>query len=248
MTLPRIVIVVSALAFLGCVAVPQGNTGTEADALARAIETATSKQAFDETGAISFGFRGTRNHVWDKQRGFFYSKAGDDEIWLDLGDRGGTAKRAGADVDEATRSKLLADAWAWFCNDTFWFNPLAKLFDEGTSRELVALDGDHAKHKGLKVTYASGGTTPGDAYLWIVDDTHKPIAVRMWVSALPMKGLEFSWGGWTSLATGALIATAHKAGPLDVSIDAPAAAATLAALEPGADRFAALVMRRAAPR
>ena len=228
----------------GCAALPAGGVGQDADALARAIEGAVNKAAWDQTGAVRFGFRGTRSFVWDRQRSFFYAKAGDTEVWLDLWDQGGTAKQAGQDVDDATRSKLLADAWGWFCNDTFWLNPLAKLFDPGTTRELVLLD--PGKPPALKVSYASGGTTPGDAYLWIVDDKNKPVAVRMWVSVLPVKGIEFSWDGWTSLATGAVVATEHRAaGVVEVAIDAPAGAATLQALEPGADRFAALVARRA---
>lgn len=229
----------------GCAALPTGGAGSDADALAHAIESAVGKDAWERTGAVRFGFRGKRSFVWDKQRSFFYGNSGDDEVWLDLWDRSGTARRAGVDVDEATRAKLLADAWAWFCNDTFWLNPLVKLFDEGTTRELVVLEGGR-RERALKVSYASGGATPGDSYLWIVDDENRPIAVRMWVSVLPVKGIEITWDGWTSLATGAAVATRHVAvGALDITIDDPVGAATLAALEPGPDRFAVLVERRA---
>lgn len=238
------------LAFASCASLPAGDK-TGADDVARAIETAVNKPAWDQTGAIKFGFRKQRQHVWDKERGFFHMQRGDEEVLLDLWDRGGFAKKAGVDVDDATRAKLLNDAWTMFCNDTFWLNPLVKLFDDDVTRELVSIDGQ----RGLKVSYASGGTTPGDAYVWILDDAKetnaanggiKPVAVKMWVSALPVKGIQFSWTSWTTLATGALITTTHSAGPVEVTVDDPVGATSLAALEPNTpDRFASLVARRA---
>lgn len=232
-----------ALTSASCASLPAGDNNG-ADDVARAIEASVNKPAWDQTGAVKFGFRKQRQHVWDKERGFFHMQRGDEEVWLDLWDRGGFAKKAGVDVtDEATRAKLLNDAWALFCNDTFWLNPLVKLFDEGVTRELVTVDG----RRGLKVSYASGGTTPGDAYVWILDEAmKKPVAVKMWVSALPVKGIEFTWTSWTTLATGARVTTTHNAGPVEVTVDDPVGATSLSALEPNApDRFAALVQRRA---
>jgi hypothetical protein len=225
-----------------CASLPAGDP-KGADDVARAIEAHVNKTAWDNTGAVKFGFRKSRVHVWDKERGFFHMQRGDDEVWLDLWDRGGVAKKGGVDVsDEATRAKMLHDAWTAFCNDTFWLNPLVKLFDEGVTRELVTIDGKN----GLKVSYASGGATPGDAYVWLFDDAKKPVAVRMWVSALPTKGIEFSWTSWATLATGALVGTTHNAGPVAVTIDDPVGATSLAVLEPNVpDRFASLVARRA---
>ncbi len=42
----------------------------------------------------------------------------------------------------------------------------------------------------LLVTYTSGGTTPGDSYLWHLDASGKPESYQMWVSILPIGGLE----------------------------------------------------------
>jgi hypothetical protein len=236
-----------ALTTASCASLPAGDK-QGADDVARAIEVGVNKAAWDATGAVKFGFRKQRVHVWDKARGFFHTTSGDEEVWLDVWDQGGVAKKGGVEVtDEAQRTKMLAQAWTLFCNDTFWLNPLAKLFDDGVTRELVTID----DKRGLKVSYASGGTTPGDSYVWILSDDPakepRPVAVRMWVSVLPVKGIEFSWTSWTTLATGALITTTHSAGPVDVTIDDPVGATSLSALEPGApDRFAVLVARRAA--
>ena len=236
----------------GCAAVPAGHAGADADALARAIERSVGKDAWEQTGAVRFGFRGAHHFIWDKQRSFVYVKSGDDEVWLDLTDRSGVARQDGRDVDDAKRAQLLTQAWQWFCNDTFWLNPLVKLFDEGTKRELVVVEDEPpGRQRALKVSYASGGATPGDSYLWLLEDIDgqlTPVAVRMWVSNVPVRGFQVTWEGWTSLSTGAKVATQHvAAGAFHVSIDDPAGAATLATLEPGGDRFAVLVARGAHP-
>jgi hypothetical protein len=233
------------LAFLcSCAAIPSGTAGPEADALARQIEANVRRDRWEQTGAVAFQFRDNHAHLWDRTRGMHYVKSGELEVWLDLWDRGGVVKKGGAVVEGEAATDALADAWAWFCNDTFWLNPLVKLFDDGSTRELVRLDGARA----LKVTYGAGGVTPGDTYLWLVDEGGAPRAVRMWVAVLPVKGLEFSWDGWIELQTGARIATAHAtAGSGNaVALSNVRGAATLAELVPGDDPFAALVARRSA--
>nr|MBK7066096.1 hypothetical protein [Deltaproteobacteria bacterium] len=62
----------------------------------------------------------------------------------------------------------------------------------------------------------------------------------MWVSIIPIGGLEASWEGWTRLSTGALVATRHQMGPKRMELRDVAGAETLAALVPGADRLQAL--------
>lgn len=224
-----------------CAGVPTGEAGASADALARKIEQNVRRDKWDEVGAVTFAFRDTRTHLWDRARGMHHVKSGDLEVWLDLWDRGGVVKKAGVVVTGDAAQKALADAWSWFCNDTFWLNPLVKLFDDGVTREIVTVDGRPA----LKVAYASGGVTPGDTYVYLVDDAGTVTAVRMWVQVLPIKGLEFTFGGWQELDTGARIATSHVTAGNDVSIGALRGARTLADLVPGPDPFAALVARRA---
>ena len=62
----------------------------------------------------------------------------------------------------------------------------------------------------LLVTYISGGTTPGDSYLWHLDESGNPSSFQMWVSILPIKGLEASWQGWITTESGAKFPTFHK--------------------------------------
>ncbi|MEL6864257.1 MAG: hypothetical protein AAFP19_07560, partial [Bacteroidota bacterium] len=72
--------------------------------------------------------------------------------------------------------------------------------------------------EGLLVSYSSGGVTPGDSYLWILDESGQPVAWKMWVSIIPIGGLEFSWEDWMELPTGAKIATMHKSSLLDLDM------------------------------
>lgn len=110
--------------------------------------------------------------------------------------------------------KGVQKAYKNFINDAFWLNPIVKIFDEGTSRSIVTLaDG----REGLLVSYASGGVTPGDSYLWLVDANGLPTAWKLWVGILPIGGLEFSWDNWLTLPTGAKIATGHTVKSTSIS-------------------------------
>jgi hypothetical protein len=60
------------------------------------------------------------------------------------------------------------------------------------------------------VTYTSGGSTPGDSYLWLLDNNFKPKAFKMWTSILPIDGIESSWTDWITTESGAQLPTFHK--------------------------------------
>lgn len=220
---------------------PSGTAGPAADELARRVMAATGYAGWQQTGAVAFSFRGKHHHLWDRERGFLRLTVGDEVVWLDLATRRGIAEKAGKPVAAKALPDKLEKAWSYFCNDTFWLNPLAKLFDDGTTRLTAAPPAEHPGTEGLLIAYASGGVTPGDSYLWIVGADGKPTHWRMWTSILPIKGLEASWESWQELPTGAVIATRHKLGPTTLEIENVRGAAHLAELEPGGDPFAALV-------
>lgn len=219
---------------------PSGTPGAEADALARDMMEAVNVGAWQRTGAVRWTFRGDREHLWDRQRGLARVQWGEVEALVDLTTRDGVAYESGRRVAGERADKLIARAFAHWTNDSFWLNPVAKLFDPGTERRLVRLgDGSVA----LLVEYTSGGLTPGDAYLWLPGADGLPAAWKMWTSSLPKGGVRATWEGWVVLATGARVATRHKLALGRVEIGDPAGAATLAGLEPGTDPFAALLAR-----
>jgi hypothetical protein len=218
---------------------PTGLPGPEAEALAHRMAAAVHADAWARTGAVRFRFRGDTEHLWDKTRNLArvtFLRSGE-VVLLDVARRDGRAYENGRELTGAPRQKLITRAWERFCNDTFWLNPLVKLFDDGVTRSrVVDKDGES-----LIVHYAAGGVTPGDSYQWLVGEHDLPRAWRMFVKIIPVKGLEISWGGWLTLQTGAVVATEHRALRLDaVRIRDAVGAATLAELEPGPDPFAAI--------
>ncbi len=218
---------------------PEAVASAEGDALARRVLEAVNAQAWEETGAVTWVFAGRNEHLWDRRRGLARVSWGDTVVLVDLGKQVGRATRNGEPVFGKAGEKLVAKAYASWVNDSFWLNPVVKIFDEGTSRAVVPGAGPEGRDA-LLVTYASGGLTPGDAYLWELDADGTPQGWRMWVSVIPIGGARASWEGWTTLATGARVSTLHALGPMKVEITKLAAAQTLAELVPGEDPFAAL--------
>jgi len=193
---------------------PEGETGPEADALARRIESWAEPEAWASTGIVEWTFRGVNHHVWDRDRGFVRVRRGNQVAWLRLSDGSGIVEQDGVRLEHHRAQRALESAHARWINDSFWLNPLVKLFDAGTRRELVS-----GKNGGLLVIYNTGGVTPGDAYLWEVDDDGRPVAWRMWVRIIPIGGVRATWNGWKTLATGARISTEHELalGTLEIS-------------------------------
>ena len=114
---------------------------------------------------------------------------------------------AGTEYNGIEKHDYIHKAEAYFNNDSFWLVAPYKVFDSGVERRLVITE---EGQETLLVTYTSGGTTPGDSYLWHLDTNGKPISYQMWVSILPIDGLEASWEGWITTESGAQLPTFHK--------------------------------------
>ncbi len=213
--------------------VPEGKPGADADAFATAMLEAVHHDAWQKTGAIRWTFAGRRSLLWDKERHFTRVRWNENEVFLDIDERVGTAYAEGAEMTGEKAKELLDEAWKIWVNDAFWLNPVSKVFDSGTSRELVDLENGN---QGLKITYDSGGDTPGDSYLWEVGPDYVPLNWKMWVSIIPVGGTEASWEKWITLSTGAKISTFHKMAAFDLELTEIKAANTLLALE-GTDIF-----------
>ena len=216
---------------------PTGEVGPAADEMARAMMTAANIDAWHQTGAVEWDFAGRQQHLWDRDRGYVRVRWQQNEVLLELETKKGIARQDGQPLDAEAAAPLLEQAWSFWCNDSFWLNPVAKLFDDGTTRALAPLDGGG---QGLLITYGSGGVTPGDSYLWAVGDDGLPTAWWMWTQILPLGGIEASWDGWITLDTGARVATLHDVGVLDLQLKDVRGAASLAELVDGEDPFAAL--------
>lgn len=186
---------------------PQGQPGPDADALAQSMEAAVNKEAWDRTGAVRWSFFEKHHYVWDRKRGLVELRWGDSRALFRTADQTGRVWSDGTEQTSEDAKKALSAAYAYWINDSFWLNPVVKFFDPGVERALVKLeDGRDA----LLVSYASGGVTPGDAFLWIPNPDGLPEAWRMWARVIPIGGIETSWEGWIELSTGAKVSTQHE--------------------------------------
>ena len=202
-----LVVLLGAAFFMFNEKLPIGVKGVKAEALAQKMIQAVNKTAWDSTHFIRWASRAGNTIVWDKQRNLAQVEWKNNKVLLDIYKVSGKAWENQTEVADPKKAKdLVEKAYKIFINDAFWLNPVVKIYDEGVTRSLVILaDG----REGLLVSYASGGVTPGDSYLWLVDAHGLPTAWKLWVKVLPLGGIEMSWEDWITLPTGAKVATMH---------------------------------------
>lgn len=180
----------------------------EADQLAEKMLMAVDKPAWDTTHWVQWTFAGRNTFVWDRQSNLVQVEWGEGKkALIDPSKKTGIAFVQDKQVQGQEQEKMVKTALNFFYNDSFWFLAPTKVFDPGTQRGLVDLSDE--KGQGLLVRYSSGGATPGDAYLWILDENGLPKAYKMWVGILPVGGIKASWEDWQTLPTGAKYASSH---------------------------------------
>jgi hypothetical protein len=195
---------------------PEGVAGAKAEALAQKMLKAVNHAAWDTTSVIYWTFKGVHKHIWDKKRGFVQVEWDNYKALIRLDNLDGKVFEGGVPIsDPAKSTPLLYKAWTYFVNDSFWLNPVSKIYDPGTTRKLVTLpDGTEA----LLVSYTSGGVTPGDSYLWMVDANGLPTSWKMWVKIIPIGGIATTWEDWRELPSGAKVATSHHNKTIGLSL------------------------------
>ena len=213
------------------VPLPEAESGPRAEDLADEILAAVNKNAWDSLGYIQWSFMDKAEYLWDVQQHKVRVSWDDVQVLLDPNEISGVVFKSGEKV--ADDEPYLKEAFERFCNDAFWLNAYTKLRDPGTKRGLVEQDG----RKGLLVTYETGGVTPGDSYLWWVNETGRPEFFQMWVSIVPVGGMEFTFEDWDTLYNGALVAQSHKNAVLNVELKDVRAAPSLDSLGLPTDIF-----------
>jgi hypothetical protein len=201
---------------------PKSTPSPEADTLAKKMQTALNYTAFTEAETISWSFPGNHHYVWYKEKGQVEVRWDDYEVLLYPASPGRSSVWKSKDpiTEIDGKRELINKALTFFNNDSFWLLAPFKVFDPGTTRALVDLDDGS---KGLLVHYSAGGDTPGDSYLWILDENHFPKAYRMWVNIIPIGGLEASWDGWVKTEAGFYVPQSHKLGFMSIDMGQPKA-------------------------
>ena len=217
---------------------PVGNAGPAAESLADRIEAAVGVGAFRRTGAVAFTFRGENRHFCDLRRGFSevrWEASGDE--WMVQFDRktgmSVVTRNENPLADANRRAVAHREAIKKHVNDFFWLNPFNALRAPGVERLLVG-------ERALLVNFRSGGVTPGDSYLIVTDRAFRPESVRMWVKALPIPGMRFSFEGWKKMPPGFEVSLKHRSDFAEVNLTDVISLPEYP--EPGkVDRFNALV-------
>jgi hypothetical protein len=219
---------------------PTASPSAEADAVANKMMNGLNKNAWDSTNIATWQYKNGHQYVWNKKEKLVSVSWNDTKVLLNLNagkwEKGKVFVNA-KEISDKELDFLRGKAWAYFCNDSFWLIAPFKVFDDGTTRSLVKTEDGKT---GLLVSYASGGVTPGDAYLWNLNDAGLPVSYKMWVKILPIGGVLATWKDWTKTATGVMLPTAHKLGTINIKIDNIATGNSLEALNLDAKMFDAI--------
>lgn len=206
-------IILTAFLYFTSKPLPKGETGSKAEVLTDKIQAAINQKAWDATSAVTFSFMGSHHYIWDKKNNLVQVQWDDKKVLYHTQTLEGIVYEHNIKLNNSEKTDAIKKANDYFNNDSFWLIAPFKLRDTGTTRSIVMQDNKEA----LMVTYTSGGSTPGDSYVWIVDENHVPRAWRMWVSIVPIGSFETSWEDWTTFSNGLKVATKHK-GLIDLEL------------------------------
>ncbi|QTE22620.1 hypothetical protein [Polaribacter cellanae] len=182
---------------------PKGKQGKEADALAIKMFNAINNDAFENTEVIEWSFRDVHHYKWLKQENIVHVSWANNKVILNTK----YPKKSTIFVDkkETNNPEIIKKATEFFNNDSFWLIAPYKIFDVGTERRIVNYEGKDA----LLITYSSGGSTPGDSYLWILDENYLPVSFKMWVKIIPIGGISATWNPLKTTESGIKLPTSH---------------------------------------
>ncbi|MFP2994636.1 hypothetical protein ABN763_01950 [Spongiivirga sp. MCCC 1A20706] len=187
---------------------PEGKQGAEADALAEKMLKAVDQTSYRSTRYLEWTFKGLHTYKWDKDLGLVDVSWNDIEAKVNLNHpKKSVVYKSGTKLIAEEAEQKIQKAIDYFNNDSFWLVAPFKVFDSGTTRSIVH---NEDGSKGLLVTYATGGTTPGDSYLWKLNDNGFPESYKMWVKIIPIGGIEASWDDWKIVQSGARLPASHQ--------------------------------------
>jgi len=215
---------------------PDERPNSNPELLSSQMMTALNKPAWDSLKFLKWEFMMGHKYVWDKQDNLAQISWGDNRVLIDLDQVDGEAYKDGEVMSGDDKQSMIQEAWGYWCNDSFWMFAPFKIYDKGTTRKVVNTD---SEHKGLMITYDSGGVTPGDSYLWLLGDDYIPDAYKMW-TFIPVKGIEMSWENWKTLKGGCKVALSHKSKFMSFDMKGVAEGFSLSDLGYEEDLFAAL--------
>lgn len=183
---------------------PKGTLGEDADELACQIFEAINEPAYREARYVEWTFNNT-SYTLDKLKQKVICQWDNTNVNLNLINYSkSTVIKDNKELMGNEKQQILKTTVKKYNNDSFWVLAPFKLYDPGVERRLVK---SNASQDQLLVSYTSGGSTPGDSYLWEVDKNFIPQSFKMWVNILPIGGLRAKWQNWKPTESNALVAT-----------------------------------------
>ncbi len=192
---------------------PTGIKDKKADALASKMMKALNNEAYESAEVLEWSFRGKHFYKWYRSENIVEVSWDKNKVILNTKN----FEKSEVFVSETkTKSQeLIKTATDYFNNDSFWLVAPYKVFDAGVERSIVK----HNDKDALLITYTTGGSTPGDSYLWILNEKGFPTSYKMWTSIIPIGGLEASWNDWKKTKAGFQLPTKHKMSLLGMELD-----------------------------
>jgi hypothetical protein len=189
---------------------PDGEEGVQAEELVDNMLSSLNEEGYRKLNSISWTFRDKHHYRWDKKNNVVSTTFDKTSVKLDFM----TGDHQVITSSNANQDSLIQVAISYFYNDSFWLVAPFKIRDKGTTRKYVETEDG----PGILVNYASGGVTPGDSYLWVLDEIYRPKYWRLWTSNVPIPGMKFQWSNWKQYK-GVWLATNHPGpGPLEIEV------------------------------
>ncbi|MFK7756109.1 MAG: hypothetical protein AB8B53_04175 [Flavobacteriales bacterium] len=237
-----VVVLIALLVVIGIAAnesLPEnGETGARADALATKMEKALGAEHWEDIQYVQWDFLDMHHYLWDKHRNLVRVKWDELTVFIKPGTSEGLAFTEGHKHEGENAQTLINKANDYFNNDMFWLVAPLKTFDPGVTRSIVNYEGEER----LMVNYSSGGSTPGDSYLWKIDDSGIPLSFKMWTKIIPVGGLETTWEDWHAFGNGVKIAHYREGvGPLKLVMSNVSVGYTMEDMNCERDPFKALI-------
>ena len=192
---------------------PEGKQGKEADALATKMLNTLNIDAYNNTEIIKWSFRNEHHYTWHKQENIVHISWAQYKVTLHT--KQPEKSEVYVDGNITDNTALVKQAQGFFNNDSFWLIAPYKVFDPGTERRIVK----HNDKDALLISYTSGGSTPGDSYLWILDDNYLPTSFKMWTNIIPMGGVSATWSHLKNTESGIKLPKNHTLSLFGMQID-----------------------------